>query len=227
MEGRAVDAGFEDEKGKGFCKYLMYSGNVDHDGDRYGFVRNMKSAQDEYNSRRSKALFDANSKRLILSQGAVADVEVARKEWARSDGVVVVQTNDVTTGIKADDKSYDFAAQLKLMENAIQELENYGPNQALIGDQTNQSGRAIQLLQQAGMAELGPYILQYSGWKIRVYRAIWNLVKKNWTGTLDQGDGRREPSAAAAGQRRRRRSQYRNAGAHQFAWLAGRGYHHR
>jgi hypothetical protein len=67
------------KRSKGFCKYLMYSGNVDHDGDRYGFVRNMKSAQDEYNSRRSKALFDANSKRLILSQGAVADIEADPK----------------------------------------------------------------------------------------------------------------------------------------------------
>ena len=178
MEGESY---LKDEKGKGFCKYIMYSGNVDHDGDRYGFVRNMKSAQDEYNSRRSRALFTANSRRLILSQGAVEDVENARREWARPDGVVVVATGNVNEGAKADDQSFDFAGQLKLMENAISELENYGPNQALIGDQTNQSGRAIQLLQQAGMAELGPYILQYRGWKIRLYRAIWNAVKQHWT----------------------------------------------
>jgi hypothetical protein len=28
----------------------MFSGNVDQDGDRYGFVRNMKSAQDGINA---------------------------------------------------------------------------------------------------------------------------------------------------------------------------------
>jgi hypothetical protein len=170
-----------DEKNQTICKYVMFSCNVDHDGDRYGFVRNMKSAQDEYNARRSRALFTANSRRLLLGQGAVQDVEKARQEWARPDGVVVVNTQDVTTGAKADDASFDFAGQLKLMENAIAELENYGPNQALIGDVQNQSGRAIQLLQQAGMAELGPYIMGYRGWKIRVYRALFSAVQKYWT----------------------------------------------
>lgn len=170
-----------DEKKQTICKYVMFSCNVDHDGDRYGFVRNMKSAQDEYNARRSRALFTANSRRLILAQGAVEDVEKTRREWARPDGVVVTNTQDVTTGAKADDASFDFAGQLKLMENAIAELENYGPNQALIGDVQNQSGRAIQLLQQAGMAELGPYIMGYRGWKIRVYRALFSAVQKYWT----------------------------------------------
>lgn len=170
-----------DETGKTMCKYVMFSCNVDHDGDRYGFVRNMKSAQDEYNARRSRALFTANSRRLLMAQGTAQDIERARIEWARPDGVVVVSTNSVGDGIKADDQSFDFAGQLKLMENAIAELENYGPNQALIGDVANQSGRAIALLQQAGMAELGPYILSYRGWKIRVYRALFNAVQRYWT----------------------------------------------
>ncbi|RTL52904.1 MAG: hypothetical protein EKK40_07080 [Bradyrhizobiaceae bacterium] len=179
MEGESY---FIDNKGETFCKYIMFSCNVDQDGDRYGFIRNMKSAQDEYNHRRSKALHQINSRRLIISQGAVADIEKARREWARPDGVIAVPTNDVTQAVKADDQSFDFAGQLKLMENAVSELDNYGPNQALIGDQTNQSGRAIALLQQAGMAELGPYILGYRGWKLRLYRAIWNIVQKYWTG---------------------------------------------
>lgn len=178
MEGESY---LKDEKNKTECKFIMFSGNVDHDGDRYGFVRNMRSAQDEYNTRRSRALFDIQSKRLIMIPGAVEDVEVARREWGRADGVVIVNGNDVNAAIKTDDKAFDFAGQLKLMENAISELENYGPNQALVGDMSNQSGRAIQLLQQAGMAELGPYILGYKGWKVRLYRAIWNAVRMNWT----------------------------------------------
>ena len=31
------------------------------------------------------------------------------------------------------------------------------------------------------MAELGPYILGYKGWKIRVYRALFNAVQRYWT----------------------------------------------
>lgn len=173
---------FLDNKKKTFCKYVMFSCNVDQDGDRYGFVRNMKSAQDEYNHRRSKALHQINSKRLLIAQGAVSDIEATRREYAKPDGVVVFQSADLAASVKAEDQSFDFAGQLKLMENAISELENYGPNQALVGDQTNQSGRAIQLLQQAGMAELGPYILGYKGWKLRLYRAIWNAVQKFWSG---------------------------------------------
>lgn len=177
MEGESY---LVDEKGKTMPRYIMFSCNVDHDGDRYGFVRNMKSSQDEYNMRRSKGLHIINSRRLILSKGAFDDIETARREWARPDGVLEVNGN-VAEGAKADDQSFDFAGQMKLMENAIAELENYGPNQALIGDAANQSGRAIALLQQAGMAELGPYILAYKGWKIRLYRAIWNAVQRHWS----------------------------------------------
>lgn len=178
MEGESY---LIDEKGHTLCRYVMFSCNVDHDGDRYGFVRNMKSAQDEYNMRRSKGLHIINSRRLILTKGSVDNVETARKEWARPDGVIETNATSVGDGVKADDQSIDFAGQMKLMENAIAELENYGPNQALIGDAANQSGRAIALLQQAGMAELGPYILAYKGWKIRLYRAIWNAVQRHWS----------------------------------------------
>ena len=170
----------QDEDGETTCRYIMFSCNVDHDGDRYGFVRNMQSAQDEYNARRSRALFTANSRRLIMTQGSVSDIERVRQEWSRPDGVIVTNARTPDEGIKSDDQSFDFAGQMKLMENAVQELDNYGPNQALVGDIANQSGRAIQLLQQAGMAELGPYILGYKGWKIRVYRALFLAVQREW-----------------------------------------------
>jgi hypothetical protein len=38
-----------DNKKRTMCKYIMYSANIDHEGDRYGFVRNMRSSQDEIN----------------------------------------------------------------------------------------------------------------------------------------------------------------------------------
>lgn len=170
-----------DEKNKTICKYVMFSCNVDHDGDRYGFVRNMKSTQDGLNFKNSKLNFMMASRRLIMTPGAVEDIEKARKEWARPDGVVVVNTQDVNQAIKADDQSFDFTGLAKLLEEDKQELDGFGPNPALLGDAANQSGRAIQLLQQAGMAELGPYILGYRGWKIRVYRALFCAVQRYWT----------------------------------------------
>jgi hypothetical protein len=41
------DSPFSDADDKQICKYLMFSAQVDHDGDRYGFPRNLISAQDE------------------------------------------------------------------------------------------------------------------------------------------------------------------------------------
>lgn len=169
-----------DEKGKTECKYVMYSASVDHDGDRYGFVRNMKSSQDSINFKESKLNHILASRRLIMTNGAVDDVEKVRKEWARPDGVVIANPGGE---IKADDQSFDFAGWSKLLEEAKTEIENFGPNPAVLGEGVEKSsGRAIQLLQNAGVAELGPYIQAFRGWKIRVYRIVWNAVQKHWSG---------------------------------------------
>ncbi len=73
-------------------------------------------------------------------------------------------------------------ANLGFLEEAKQEIENYGFNPALMGSGVqDMSGRAIALQQQAEIAELGPYLLGYRGWKQRVYRAIWNAVQSLWT----------------------------------------------
>src|SRR5262249_6766601 len=41
--------------------------------------------------------------------------------------------------------------------------------------------RAIALMQQAGLAELGPYIIAHSNWKLRIYDAVFYAAKKYWT----------------------------------------------
>lgn len=177
MEGKSY---FFDEKKKTICRYIMFSCNVDHDGDRYGLVRNMKYTQDSLNFKHSKMNHMLASKRLFITKGAVDNVEKTRTEAARTDGVVVVNGRTVNDGIKTDDQTFDFAGLARLLEEDKQELDNYGPNQALIGDLANTSGRAIQLLQQAGMAELGPYIIGYRGWKLRCYRALYNAITRYW-----------------------------------------------
>ena len=47
---------FLDERNRPMNRFVMFSAYVDHDGDRYGFPRNLKGPQDEVNQRRSKAL---------------------------------------------------------------------------------------------------------------------------------------------------------------------------
>lgn len=173
---------YTDERGRLACKYIMFSANVDHDGDRYGFVRNMKSAADEINQRRSKALHIGNARRMIVPDGGGLEIEKVRREAARPDGVIVYPAN--TSPPQFDDaaRGQELTAQLGFLEEAKAEIENYGFNPALIGTGVqDMSGRAIQLQQQAGIAELGPFLLAYRGWKLRVYRAIWEMVKRHWT----------------------------------------------
>jgi len=171
---------FMDEKGKTFCRYLMASVNVDHDGDRYGIIRPLKPRQDEINARGSKALHLLNARRIIADKGAVTDVEKARKEAVRADGYL-----EVTPGFRFefDDvkMAQEFEGQLQLFQEIKTEIDNFGPNASMLGeDIQNKSGRAIALLQQAGIAELGPFILVYRAWKLRVYRAIWNTALRYW-----------------------------------------------
>lgn len=171
-----------DEKKKSQSKFCMFSANVDHEGDRYGFLRPLKSACDEVNQRKSRMLHITNSRRLIVTDGAVKDVEKARKEWARADGVVKLNPGKkIGDDIMRDDTSQDFAGQLALYQEAKLELDRFGPNAAQLGQgETAKSGRAIALLQQAGLAELGPFLIAFRNWKFRVYRMMWNAIQRNW-----------------------------------------------
>jgi hypothetical protein len=175
---------FTDENGKQFAKYLMFSASVDHDGDRYGFVRNLQSPQDEVNQRRSKGLHELNNRRIIATKAAVADtnVEKLRLEAARADGIVLVNTG--LDDLRFDDqaKQAQIMGQLEFMRDAAQEIENFGPNAAIAGGDVGKgsSGRAIALLQQAGIAELGPYMTNLRSWKIRVYRSLFNAAQSYW-----------------------------------------------
>jgi hypothetical protein len=171
---------FVDEKGKTFPRYRMFSAAVDHDGDRYGFNRNLKSPQDQLNHFNSKKSHIANTRRIISEKGAVDDIEVARREWARPDGWI--EKNPGLT-IEPDQTTLnDFKGLAELAIESRTYLENFGPNPSLIGQGLeDSSGRAIQLLQQAAIAELGPYLGAFKNWKIRVYRDIWNIIQRYWT----------------------------------------------
>jgi len=177
---------FVDENDKAIAKYIMFSAAVDHDGDRYGFPRNLMSPQDEVNQRRSKALHELNNRRIIATKAAIADtnVEAIRREAARSDGIVLVNTS--LDDVRFDDQAKQAAVmgQLQFMQDAKAEIETFGPNSAMIGGDAGaggSSGRAIALLQQAGLAGLGPYMFNLRGWKVRVYRALFNAAQKYWT----------------------------------------------
>jgi hypothetical protein len=174
---------FRDERRRPCSRFIMFSAAVDHDGDRYGFTRNLKGPQDEINARRSKALHISNVTRLTLQKGAVDDVETTRREAARPDGVV--EYNPGFEPPQAADKTGDLKAQLDLLQDARSEIDTFANVSPAIlagadSQQDAHSGVAINLLQKAGIAELGAFLRNYRAWKIRVYRAIWNTIQSTW-----------------------------------------------
>jgi hypothetical protein len=180
MEGESY---LVDEKGQTQNKYEMFSCYIDQDGDRYGFVRNLKPLQQQINYRESKTIQLMHTRQLMAPQGAFDDVEVARREAARPDGVIIYNQGIDKPEFGDASRQSDIAAQFKYLENVKTDFESFGPNIAVTGEGLeNSSGRAIQLLQQSGLADLGPFIQSYRDWKIRVYRKMWNAIQKHWTG---------------------------------------------
>jgi hypothetical protein len=175
---------FFDEDGQTDHKYEMFSAYIDQDGDRYGFVRDLKPLNLEINMRHSKALYTSLSRRILTPQGAFDDIEVARREAARADGVVVYNPQgDAKPEFDDTARQAETQAQLQFLERVTTDFESFGPNVAVTGEGLeNSSGRAIHLLQQAGLADLGPFIQSYRGWKIRVYRKMWCAIQRHWEG---------------------------------------------
>ena len=110
--------------------------------------RDLISEQDEIgNKRRSKALHLLSVKQVVMEDGAVADIDKARREVARPDGLIVINPGmkfEITDGADLAE------GQFKLLEHATGEMQASGPNASMSGtDPRELSGRAI-LAQQAG-----------------------------------------------------------------------------
>ena len=161
-------------------KFLMFSAMVDQDGDRYGFVRNLQSPQDEINHHKSKFAFQLAANQFIGEQGAVDDIDKFRQEAARADGIALKNPG---RELIERDKTVDLQGHIQLLEQAKQEVAALAPDPAALnaqGERAIMSGRAISLIQQAGLAELGPFLLCYRAWKLRVYRSVWSNVQRFW-----------------------------------------------
>lgn len=169
---------YEDDEGQPDCPLVYQSAYVDRDNNRYGMVKDLLDPQDEINKRHQKALHLLSVRQVIAEQGAVQDVDAARRELAKPDGWIekapgmlleVQQTADLATG------------QAQLLQEAKAFMATMGPNAAMQGKQGSASGRAIALSQQGGVIEAGTLLDAHRSWKKRVYRAIWNRIRQFWT----------------------------------------------
>lgn len=167
-----------DDEGTPECPLLATSAYIDRENNRYGVVRQMISPQDEINKRRSKALHYLNSRQVIADEGAVPDVAQAKRELARPDGWVIKHSG---MELQVNDPIQMAAGEMQLLAEAKGEIDASGVNPALEGDLKAPSGRAVEALQQAGLAELAVLFDALRDWNWRVYRAVWNRIRQFWT----------------------------------------------
>lgn len=167
---------FLDHKGRPDCPIEAMSAYVKRDNSRYGAVADMLDPQREYNKRRSAALHRMVAKQVEVADPIAigADVEVARSEAARPDGVL-------PPGFRFADNRADIAGQIELMEVSRGEIDRMALNPAVVGRSgTDPSGRALLARQQAGLLEFGPLFSGLEDWELRCYRQMWARARQYW-----------------------------------------------
>jgi hypothetical protein len=173
------DSPFYDARNKSISKYFAFANQIDIDGDHYGFIRRLRGPQDAMNQHRSKSIHIMNTRQLKIKEGAVDDVEVTRREAARPDGTLVYHGDSKDLEIIQPEQ--EFIQQTNYYQDAKAEIDNFGPNQALVAMGQNTSGRAYNMAQQAGLSELGPFLKNFRMWKLAQYRAAWCAAQRYWT----------------------------------------------
>ena len=169
---------FKNEEGETEWPYEFASPFVGREGNRYGAVAQYLDVQDEINKRRSKALHLMSVRQIMLERGAVEDVNKARAELAKPDGVLEVTPGMEFELLKTGDMA---AAQFNLLTEAKAEIDAVGYNAAVAGkDQNAISGVALRQRQQSGQTELAPIFDCLKHLDHRVYRKIWNRIKQYW-----------------------------------------------
>jgi hypothetical protein len=180
VELMSGESPFINERGQSISKFHGFSAYIDIHGDHYGLIRRLRGPQDAINQHRSKAIHIMNTRQIRLKEGAVDDVEVTRREAARPDGVLVYRGDQKDLDVIQPDQ--EFIQQTNYYTDAKTEIDSFGPNQQLIQQfGQNVSGRAANMLQQAGLAELGPFLKNFRMWKLERYRACWLAAQKFWT----------------------------------------------
>lgn len=178
---KAGQSPYVNDKGESDCELIFGSAYINRDNDRYGIVREMIGPQDEINKRRSKALHLLNTNQVVAEQGAVRDVEKARREMARPDGWVEISPG-YSDKINIQTRLDLATSHMSLLQEAKNEIDMMAGNIALQGNAAGSaaSGRAIIASQQGGAMEIAPILDALRDLDIRVFRAVWNRIRQFW-----------------------------------------------
>jgi hypothetical protein len=169
---------YKNEEGEHEWPYEFASAFVDREGNRYGATKQLLDIQDEINKRRSKALHLMSVRQVRWERGAVEDINKARQELAKPDGVLETTPGMEFEVLKTGDMA---AAQFNLLTEAKMEIDAVGANAATQGkDKSVQSGVALRERQNAGTTEVGPMFDRLRHFQYRVFRKVYNRIRQYW-----------------------------------------------
>ena len=169
-----------DRHGRPACPLILRSARIDRDNNRFGVVRDLVPLQEAINKRESKLLHSLSVNQIVMEEGAVADVDKARAEAARPDGVLVTNRG---FEFKIQKDQAEIAGQFQMLQYSVAQMQQQGPNAAMGGkDPRELSGRAIIAQQSGGVLENEPMADSLRQWTHKVFEAAWMRVRQFWTG---------------------------------------------
>jgi hypothetical protein len=150
----------------------------------YGLIRSMISPQDEVNARKSKMLWQLNSRRVVTDEDAVKDHTVAAREVARADSYVILNKDrKPTSQFKVEQGGELAAQQFQAMQEAKQTIaEASGVHKPMLGQAgSGTSGLAINSLFEAGTNSLAEINDNYRYARRMVGELLFSLMQDDLT----------------------------------------------
>ena len=158
--------------------YAFRSAYCDREGNRYGYVRQLVSVQDEINKRRSKALHMMSVRQTRFSRNSELDTGKVRKELARPDGIIRAEADELEI-LPTNDMAQ---AQFSLLADAQAQIDVVGTSVgslAGVGDRT--SAKSVQARTSAGSLEVNGLFDGMRMWQREVFKKAWGRVREFWT----------------------------------------------
>lgn len=176
--------------------YVPFFGyREDITGAPYGLVRAMISPQKEVNARKSKVLWNLNSRRVIADQDAVTDHDTTRDEVARADAYLILNPNRRShSRFEVDSGGELSSMQFQVMQESKQEIaEASGIHKSMQGQQSGAtSGLAINSLVQQGMTTIAGLNDNFQHGRRLVGEQLFSLMVQDYSGrqiTVKIGEG--------------------------------------
>ena len=183
---KAGPSPYKTDTGASDCELFFQSAFVDRDNNRYSYVREMISPQDEVNKRRSKSLHLLSTNQTHYEDGMIEDIEKHRRESARPDGTLKYAPGAISEGkVKIETRTDLAEGHFKLLQESQNAIDLKGPNATMLGDKAQgsaaASGKAILASQKGGMISMGDLTDSLQHLDKRVFTAIWNRIRQFWT----------------------------------------------